>query len=120
MTARAAGRLAVVAVAAACAGWRSAAPPYPARLDPTRLVEVWRADTATVLRNVTIDSLAVAGVPIFACDGCRVAIPLANVDSMRVAATTPGLTAVAVIGVAVFVVWLLHDWPCWPDQPCNP
>jgi hypothetical protein len=79
-------RLAVaLVVLAGCSARHRLNPPYPTALPPEQRVQVWRGGQRTVLHHVTIDSATVQGVALPwrpNCDSCRVAIPVAQADSL--------------------------------------
>jgi len=60
-------------------------PPGPP--DPRRQVELWIAGRRLVLHGVSVDQSEVSGIPYLrplGCDSCRISVPRAAVDSMRV------------------------------------
>jgi hypothetical protein len=112
-------RYLVVACAWSIAGCtHRLAAPYPSTLPVDQQVEVWRGHSATVLTHVSFDSLAVSGQkgpwrP--DCGTCRVAIPLAETDSVRLVNNDVAWGLVGAVGlVTVFV--LNH---CWPYKGCE-
>lgn len=96
-----------------CAGApeRVIVPPPPASFKPRQELEVWQGRKAMTLHGVRIAGDSLTGVPAWkppACDSCRVAIPVSEIDSIRtvhnerawmVAASLPfvALGAVAVV-----------------------
>jgi hypothetical protein len=94
------------------AGWRRP-PELPSEaLPPGQQVQVWHEGQAERLHSVKITEDSVSGVPYLRsrdCDSCRVAFPLAAVDSLRLGhpergfwrSVALGLGGLAVIGLAV-------------------
>ena len=98
--------------AAVPGGWSSrplsALTPIAAR----QQVQVWHSGRAEVLHAVRLDSAQLTGIPYFksvACDSCRVVIPRAQIDSVRVGDMTDGFwrTTALALGV-VFVAGIVH------------
>lgn len=93
------------------AGWRRVPDPAVTPLKPRQQVQVWRGRESLRLHGVTIDSGRVAGIPYFKpldCDSCRLDIPRAEVDSIRIGSPTAGfwksvglVMAGAVVGIVV-------------------
>jgi len=85
------GAVAVVAgvgvVSASCgAGWHRAAQLEPGLLAPRQQVEVWSGGSARRWHAVQVGSDSISGVPFMRptdCASCRVAVPRAAVDSIR-------------------------------------
>lgn len=74
-------------------GWRSEPMVPPGPPDPSRQVQLWIAGKRLVLHGVTVDQTEVTGIPFqrpLGCDSCRVSIPRAAVDSMRVSTPPAG------------------------------
>ncbi len=94
------------------------AAPYPATLPADQRVEVWRRGSSTVLTHVTFDSLGVSGQngpwrP--DCGTCRLTIPFAETDSLRLVNNDVAWALVGTVGlVTVFVA--NH---CWPWTACE-
>ncbi len=94
------------------------AAPYPARLPVDQRVQVWRGRTSTVLTHVTFDSLAVSGQKAPwrpDCGTCRVTIPLAETDSLRLVNNEVAWALVGTVGV--LTVFVLNH--CWPYKGCE-
>jgi hypothetical protein len=85
-------------------------PPYPAALKPRQEVAVWMHDSVLHLHSVRIRSDTLSGVPILRppeCDSCRMAVPLASVDSLTRASTERGaILAFAIPILTAFAVLL--------------
>lgn len=96
-----AGLLLLLSTAGCGAGWRWV-DPVPASLPPRQQVQVWQGGHARVLHAVTHTPDSLSGVPYHlspACDSCRVTLPLASIDSMRLGNMERG--AYRSIGVAL-------------------
>jgi len=69
---------------------------------------VWTGKSTRVLHGVTVDADTVRGVPFqlpLSCDTCRVVLPLAAVDSIRVGSEEGrGLLWVAGVGGVLLVI----------------
>lgn len=68
------------------AGWQRVEPASPAILPERQQVQVWTGRESRVLHGVVTDSVLLTGVPFHrppGCDSCRVAIPRADIDSVR-------------------------------------
>ncbi len=110
--------LASVCSLAACAYHHRLVAPYPATLPADQRVEVWQGHSTIVLTHVTFDSLAVSGQngpwrP--ACGACRVSIPLAQADSLRLVNNDVAWG----IGGTVALVTLFVLNHCWPYGACE-
>jgi len=75
-------------------------------------VQVWHSGRAEVLHAVRLDSAHLTGIPYFksvACDSCRVVIPRAQIDSVRVGDASDGAwKTVALLfglGFATYIVY---------------
>ncbi len=111
-----AGRIVATALvscaATGCAGWKRAELVEGSRLPPRQEVQVWTAGTATVLHAVSLERDTLYGVPFFkppTCDSCRVGIPRAGVDSVRLGnQELPGMIIAFAPIVAVIGFWVLY------------
>jgi hypothetical protein len=94
--------------AAGCGGsWEAIRLPTPAPLRPGQQVQVWRQGTALRLHGVVMTPDSVIGIPFLQpleCDSCRVALPLATVDSLRAGDPEGGFWATAVLGMFGMVI----------------
>ena|SRR5690349_11295773 len=105
----------VVALTVSCsAGWHQPSAVGPSTLPARQQVQVWQQHT--VLRwhavNVTADS--VSGIPFvqpIECERCRIAVPRASVDSLRVGNPVAGFWKSVGLGVATVVA--LGVIICW-------
>jgi len=109
MSSRPTSRVLVAALlASACGGWERLPDLSPDTLPPRQQVQLWSGGQVRVLHSVQIDGDSIRGVPFQlspACDSCRVAIPLAAVDSLR--AGDQETPAIALIGSGLLVFLLL-------------
>ena len=108
--ARAAATAAAVAVAIqACgAGWRRPPVLRPGPLEVRQQVQVWHGGTTDRWHAVVIGPDSVSGIPFLSpidCDSCRLALPRAAVDSVRLGDPVAGFwkTYALVIGVPLLV-----------------
>ena len=72
---------------ACSAGWRQPADPVPTPFEPRQQVQVWQQDSVVRWHAVTVTADTVSGIPFLEpidCESCRVAVPRATVDSIRV------------------------------------
>ena len=102
------------------AGWHRPAELNPKKLPPGQQVEVWRGGHAERLHAVIVTTDSVSGVPFLlprACDSCRVARPLAGVDSLRLGHPERGFwKSVAVTLGTLAVVGLVA---CGLERTCQ-
>jgi hypothetical protein len=95
-------KLFLLLLTAGCgSGWRRV-DPAPATLRPRQQVQVWSGGHARVLHAVIRDRDSLSGVPFQlppGCDSCRITLPLATIDSLRVGNMEGG--AYKSIGVAL-------------------
>ena len=78
--------LLVLATSACGAGWHRPARLPPGPLPPRQQVQVWRRGDVMRWHAVHLATDSVSGVPFLRpvdCDSCRVALPRAGVDSIR-------------------------------------
>jgi hypothetical protein len=90
----------------ACTSWSHPEPPSPVDLAPNRQVRVWTAERTWRLHAVRFTSDSLTGVPYqqpTSCDSCRVAVPLAKVDSIQTGGGSEG-RAIALIAVPIVLV----------------
>ena len=95
------------------AGWRRI-DPAPATLPPRQQVQVWSDGHALVFHAVTRTQDSLSGVPFQLppdCDSCRVTLPLASIDSLRVGNMASG--AYKSIGVAFLGIAALGTLLYW-------
>ena len=90
----------------ACMSWSSPQTPALVDLAPNRQVRVWTAEHTLRLHAVRFASDSLTGVPFqqpTTCDTCRVAVPLAMIDSMQTGGSNDWGT-IALIGVPIVLV----------------
>jgi len=120
------GSLAVVLVLSALtatgcgAGWRrtelSDGP-----LKPRQQVQIWRAGRMAQWHAVVIEVDTVSGIPFFQpaqCDSCRIRIPRAQIDSMRLGDPVAGFWKTAGLVVAIPIAIMLAvciETGSWPN-----
>jgi hypothetical protein len=97
--------------------WDSAGPVTVVPTDPParRRFQVWTADEAQILHAVRTANDTLSGVPFWQdpkCDSCRVAIPTAQVDSIRVRTGSVQNTAV-LAGALVLLISILSRVPAY-------
>lgn len=96
-----------------CAGWQRLAPPADTTLAPRQQVQVWRGSEARVLHAISLTPDSLFGVPFQqppSCGACRVAIPRATVDSLRLGHQETAALFAGVLAVTVLVYLLLNPW----------
>jgi len=89
--------------------WSSPHAPEPVDLAANRQVRVWTADRTWRLHAVQFVSDSLIGIPFqqpTTCDTCRVAVPLAAVDSMQTGGGSEG-RAIALIAVPIALIGAL-------------
>jgi len=111
MSSRPTSRVLVAALlASACGGWQRLPDLSPDTLPARQQIQLWSRGQVRVLHAVQIDGDSIRGVPFQlspACDSCRVAMPLAAVDSLRTGnQETPAMVLIG-SGVLVFL-FLVH------------
>jgi hypothetical protein len=65
-------------------------PVPPESYEPRQELEIWRGSEAITLHGVRVAADNLSGVPLWRppdCDSCRIAVPLATVDSVRMVRT---------------------------------
>ena len=96
----------VALLGSACGGWQRLDDLTPDTLPQRQQVQVWSAGKARVLHAVRIGGDSITGVPFQlspTCDSCRVAIPRADVDSLRVGdQEAPAIITIG-LGIALFL-----------------
>jgi len=109
--------LGLTAALSGCAGWqRIEIGDIAAGLPARQQVQVWSSGTSRAYHNVQIRGDSLIGVPFqlpLSCDSCRVAIPLASVDSLRQGnQETTGIVVVGIVALAVgFLIWAASQIP---------
>ena len=89
------------------AGWRRVALPPDTALAPRQQVQLWQGRTSRVLHAVRLKADSLYGIPFQrppTCDTCTVALPLAEIDSLRLGnQETPGVAIVSLSFGALLV-----------------
>ncbi|MBM2811368.1 MAG: hypothetical protein HW416_2127 [Chloroflexi bacterium] len=116
---------AILLTGACSAGWRRSELELGA-LKPSQQVQVWRGGAVTRWHAVVVTPDTVSVIPFLRsveCDTCRVGIPRAQVDSIRlgnpVAAfwKTFGLVLAVPLGIMIAVCIETGSWPgCFPTD----
>lgn len=91
------------------AGWRSLPPLAPSELPPDQQVQVWSRGSARQWHGVMVTAETISGIPFvrpLSCDSCRLAIPRAEVDSLRAGSPPSGFWKTAGLLVAGTLVAL--------------
>ncbi len=81
---------------------------------------MWHAGHATILHAVTFRPDSVRGVPYLQspdCDSCAVALPRAEVDSVRVGDTVSGFWQSVLLGAAFFLG--VYIYICYQNNFCG-
>ncbi|MEP6686820.1 MAG: hypothetical protein ABJC36_00635 [Gemmatimonadales bacterium] len=112
---RIAGRPLFALVLSGCgAGWRSLPPLAPSALPPDQQVQVWSQGKARQWHGVLVTADSVSGVPFLRplpCDSCRLALPRAQVDSLRVGSPSNGFwKSAGLLAVGIGVLAVLTGW----------
>lgn len=103
------------------AGWRQPPSGVPQPLPPRQQVQVWQAGQVQRWHGVRVSSDSVTGIPYFMsleCDSCRLSVPRARVDSLRLGDPEAGFwkTVGLVIGLPLlFVIISCRNGGCAPD-----
>ena len=95
---------------AGCVNWSDAAPPTPQEFPARQQVKVWAGDSSIRLQSVRFTTDSISGTPYNdppACDSCRVAIALAQVDSLQSGKSPETLSMVLIIGIPVVALTVL-------------
>lgn len=111
-----AGLSVILMVSGCSAGWRRVEPTSHGAYDRRQQVQVWTGSQSRILHSVRFDTLSLSGVPFTKhpdCPSCRIAVPLATVDSVRVGNKETGFfILIGTFAVAsLFVVGMAtSDW----------
>jgi hypothetical protein len=103
------------------AGWHQPAQLAPGPWSPRLQAQVWAGGQAQRWHGVVVGSDSISGVPFIRapdCDSCRRAVPLAQVDSVRIGHPMRGFWNTLGIVIAVPVVLLAvicRGAGCFPD-----
>jgi hypothetical protein len=101
------------------AGWHQPLEPVVGTLSPRQQVQVWHTGKVEQLHGVVVAPDSVTGIPYFrplTCDACRVAIPRAAVDSLRLGNPEAGFwkTFGLVVGIPVAAFAAMCLSGCFP------
>lgn len=120
--ARVAARLAPAAlVALGCgAGWHQPVSPVAGALPPRQQVQVWRGGTAFQLHAVVVTADSVTGIPYtrpVTCDSCRIGLPRAEADSIRLGNPVAGFwkSFGLVVGIPTAILIVVCWSGCFPS-----
>lgn len=116
------GKVGLLTVAAAgCgAGWHQA-PTIPlGALPPRQQVQVWHDGQVAQLHAVVVTGDSVLGIPFLrpiTCDSCRISIPRAETDSIRLGNPVAGFwrTFGLVVGIPAVVLFAICLSGCFPS-----
>lgn len=89
-------------------GWHRLEDLSPRALPQRNQVQVWREGEARLLHDVQLEPDTIEGVPYIdapGCDSCRVHIPLADVDSLRIGNKERGFFRTAGLVLGIGAVW---------------
>ena len=118
---RAAGLFVLTLLNSACgAGWHRPEPPPSGALPPRQQVQVWQGGRARQWHAVRLGADSISGIPFLAspsCDSCRVSVPRAAVDSVRLGSPTRGVWRS--VGLGLGVVAVLAVVACASAPSCN-
>jgi hypothetical protein len=95
--------LLILGTAGCGAGWRTT-PLTPGPLPPRQQAQVWTGGHALRWHGLAVATDSISGVPFTrspACDSCRVTIPRASVDSVRLGNPSAGFWKSVVLGTGI-------------------
>jgi len=108
--------LSLLILASGCsAGWKRVHPPGPMTYSKRQQVQVWHGTEAVVLHAVAVDSATLSGVPFIEhpdCDSCRIRLPIASVDSVRLGNQERGFllgVGAVVLSMAILLAYFCRD-----------
>jgi hypothetical protein len=90
--------------------WSKAQAPAPQAFAPREQVKVWTMGRSSRFQAVRIEGDSISGTPYQhspSCDSCRVAIALADVDSMQTGKSPEALSMVLIIGIPALAIGFL-------------
>ena len=102
------------------AGWYQPAVVGPGTLPARQQVQVWQHQTVLRWHAVQVTADSITGIPFVQpidCEGCRVAVPQASVDSLRVGNPVAGFWKSVGLGAAGLVALgvIICSKGCAPD-----
>ena len=96
------------------AGWHRPRSQLPATLPPRQQVQIWRNGAPLRWHAVRITADSVSGISFLRpvqCDSCRVAVPRAGVDSLRLGNPVAGFwKSVGLVVGTLFTFSLIYCW----------
>ena len=115
-----AGCLAVTLLLSACStGWRRIPVEDSLALSRHQMAQVWRAGHVSRMYGLVVLADSLRGIPFprpLDCDSCRVVVPRAEVDSIRVGNSDASLSRLVL--TAGFVAALAYVFICWRASSC--
>ena len=113
--------LVTLGVGWACsAGWHRPQSELPAILPARQQVQVWQHGTSLQWHAVRLTAESVSGVPFtkpVECDSCRVSLPRAGVDSLRLGNPVAGFCKTVALATALLATPLIIY--CWEGCSAN-
>lgn len=115
------GWIVIAVLNAACgAGWHQQNPAPSGALSPRQQVQVWQMGSAVRWHAVRVSADSVSGIPFImptTCDTCRIQLPRASVDSIRLGNPVAGFwkTIGLISGVFVLAGVIYCSQGCSPD-----
>lgn len=111
-----AGLSVILLVSGCSAGWRRVEPAAHGAYHRRQQVQIWTGSQSRILHSVRFDASSLSGVPFTKhpeCSSCRIAIPLATVDSVRVGNKETGffiLMGTLAVASLLVVGVMAGDW----------
>ena len=90
-----------------CMTWSNAKPPTPQQFSARRQVQVWAGDRAWRLHEVQLTPDSLTGTPFMkplGCDSCRIALSLAEVDSIKTGRPEAVSIAIVMVPLGLFLL----------------
>ena len=87
--------------------WSGAKPPAPQEFSARRQIQVWSAGRSWRLHGVRVTADTLSGIHFMdplQCDSCRIALPLATVDSIKTGRSEAASIAIVVVPVGLFLL----------------
>lgn len=100
-----------VSSASCGAGWHQPTQLEPGSLSPRQQVQVWSGGTARRWHAVRVGPDSISGMPFTqpaTCDPCRIAVPRAAVDSMRLGDPIEGFWKTVALVLGAFTLALIY------------
>jgi len=109
---RVAAATALAVLSASCAvGWHQAKQLELGALAPRQQVEVWSRGSARRWHAVRVGPDSISGIPFFkpaTCDSCRIVVPRAAVDSLRLGDPIEGFWKTLALVLGTFALALIY------------